>query len=376
MATLKTELDIIESGTITIEDSLKGKTKEDKVFIKSSEIVRLTTLGKETIDSIEVDFISVSKIDTGVVVLVRAWDGGNPIGFGKDGTVEIERFIIHNPPVLIEDPLGSINRDWIDDQTGTNQLNRFREDPEAAIRKVILENIQLVGKDGKNIIPGKVGNTTSTFYPDPDPETTSVDGYMVHSTGSGWATARAATTSTTTDDTIAAQVVIQSEATANGIVSRNPFLFDTSSLGSDTIDSGTFSLYSQGSGNNTESTNPADLALVSSSPASDTGLVSSDFNISNWGSTLYASVYDLGTFIGSTGYKNMTLNASGEAFINGSGITKFGIRGKNDVDNNAPTARSYGLGYYADETGTTKDPKLVIEHTAGAAAFTPRVMVY
>ena len=41
------------------------------------------------------------------------------------------------------------------------------------------------------------------------------------------------------------------------------------------------------------------------------------------------------------------------------------------------TANSLVLGYAADQTGTTNDPKLVVEHTAAAGAtFRPRVTQY
>src|SRR3990167_1069334 len=38
-------------------------------------------------------------------------------GFGADGSVEIERFRIYNPPILVDDPNGTIIREWTDEIT-------------------------------------------------------------------------------------------------------------------------------------------------------------------------------------------------------------------------------------------------------------------
>jgi hypothetical protein len=77
----------------------------------------------------------------------------------------------------------------------------------------------------------------------------------------------------------------------------------------------------------------------------------------------------------STGYKDMRLNATGIGWINKTGYTKFGIRLSNDTDDSAPTARNYVHLYMSEQTGTTNDPKLVVEHSAGGggATFVPYV---
>src|SRR3972149_5045079 len=64
---------------------------------------------------------------------------------------------------------------------------KLREDPAEAIRQVIVHNVTLVGKENTKIILGKVGNTTSTFYPDSDPESTSVDGDVQDTGLTSWA---------------------------------------------------------------------------------------------------------------------------------------------------------------------------------------------
>jgi hypothetical protein len=71
-------------------------------------------------------------------------------------------------------------------------------------------------------------------------------------------------------------------------------------------------------------------------------------------------------------FSNWTLNSAGLAFISKTGLTRFGMRLGHDIDNSEPsissgTQRQTGInGYAADRTGTSQDPKLVVEHEAGA----------
>ena len=100
----------------------------------------------------------------GIELFAKAWKGGKQLGF-LDGTVEIERFRIYNPPVLVDDPNGDIIREWTDEETGELKQRKLKYDPTQAIKNSLAHTISLVAKDGKDIIKGKVGNTTSTFYP-------------------------------------------------------------------------------------------------------------------------------------------------------------------------------------------------------------------
>jgi hypothetical protein len=116
----------------------------------------------------DIEIVSMRTIEGGVEVFARAWTKeGGQIGFGPDGTVDIERFQIINPPVLVADPAGSIVRTWTDNDTGRVKERRLREDAREALLQS-LEHTLSVKKEkfgSTNIVPGKVGNTTSTFYP-------------------------------------------------------------------------------------------------------------------------------------------------------------------------------------------------------------------
>ena len=316
---------------------------------------------------LEIEITQTNIITGGVEVFARVWQDGIQIGFGHDGSVDIERFRIFNPPVLVLDNTGDIVRTSTINITGTEEtiIDIYREDPEEAILQSLEHIIEVKTEkfDATNIIAGKVGNTTSTFYPAAGANSP-VDGRLETNEGT-WAGSRADTTAASADVTGTNNIVIQSEDAGTAPISRCPFLFDTSTLGTDDISSATFSLSSSANGNNSETTYPADLQLVEVTLASNSNLVVADFDIANWGSTKLIQRYDLGTFIASSGYKDMLLNSAGLAAINKTGVSSFGVRGENDVDNTAPTARSYALGYYADQTGTAQDPKLVVEHTVG-----------
>lgn len=106
---------------------------------------------------------------SGIELFAKAWKGDKQLGFGKDGSVEIERFRIFNPPILVDDPNGDIVREWTDEKTGELKQRKLREDPIEAIRQTVAHNVKIVGKENAQIVIGKIGNTTSTFYPDAHP---------------------------------------------------------------------------------------------------------------------------------------------------------------------------------------------------------------
>lgn len=216
-------------------------------------------------------------------------------------------------------------------------------------------------------------NTTSTFYPDPDPENTSVDGAVYHvvSAGNTWATIRdGAGTNADPGDNVNPFIRIRSHTDSNKWVDifRSIFLFDASAIGdTDTIDSAILSVYSTGKADGGSWT--PNINVYSSAPASNTNLVAGDFG--SLGTTAFSTVI---TYAGwADGYNAFTLNASGLAAISKTVVSKFGLRNANyDVANSAPTWGSNQIssisGYYADQADTTSDPKLVVVHSAPVTA--------
>jgi len=218
---------------------------------------------------------------------------------------------------------------------------------------------------------------TLTVYPDPDIETTSVDGETSESGSQTWATIIAAAGDAKTDDEGTGYFVrIRAAVTLNDFtyLGRPIILFDTSALTAGaTISAAVLSIYglSKEDGPGWSPT----YNIYSSAPASNTALAAGDFD--SLGSTAFcdsALTYASWT---AEAYNDFTFNATGIAAVSKTGITKLGARSANyDVAAVAPT---WGAGeeatiaaYYADTALTTKDPKLVITYTL-AATFVPQI---
>ena len=309
---------------------------------------------------LEIEITQVNEINGGVEVFARAWRDGTQIGFGKDGTVDIERFRFFNPPVLVRDDNGDIIREGTHPETGETVTTIYREDPEEAIIQAIERTIASMKNkhDASAIIVGKRGNTTSTIYSD------SGDGFVGYTTSSSWSTTRGAATGTSashTGSTVTDRGAGSYFSGSTYKIYRDFYSFDTSAIGGDTIDSATFTIYAK------ESTNSAGVGtveLVEGTQASTTSLATSDYNAI--GSTIYAPHVAIADSTQSD--RTWTLNATGEAAINGSGTTKMSLRTSLDLDNTTPvdtTLETNVLVAHSDYTGTTEDPVLVVEHTAG-----------
>lgn len=334
-------------------------------------------------DTLEIEIVNVEAIDGGVQVFARAWSDKVQIGFGTDGTVDIERFRLFNPPILVCDDAGSIVRiQEADDNIGIPYAEmRYREDPKQALLES-LAHILTVKKEifgTAAIVPGKVGNTTSTFYPDSGTGGTTIDGQLNHSqggaTGVSWATLRnGAGTAATATATTTVVSYLRARATSGNydLMIRSAFGFDTSAIpDTDAISSATLSFYGTAAG----STQDLTANVVSKTLASNSNLSSSDYAIANYGSTKFSTGKLFSTW-NTSGFNDFVLNASGIAHINKTGVTNFGTLSEEEIDNTAPTPTGGGsvitssiTCYTADQSGTSQDPTLVVEHaSAGGAA--------
>lgn len=204
----------------------------------------------------------------------------------------------------------------------------------------------------------------STFYPDADPETNTVDGLVRRNyTASTWADLRdgAGTEAYPSFAGPGDTASLFSSATTNAwdTLVRSIYLFDTSSLPDDcTITSATFSLYIDSVQDNFDQA----VGVVSSNPASNTDLVPADYG--TLGTTRYATDIDI-TNITVGQYTDWDLNSSGIAAISKTGITKLGVRLSGDIDNIEPTWQASLVGEinarFADYGST--QPKLVVNYT-------------
>lgn len=383
--TMESELQLIASGTVTVREIIKTKNQKDKNNIKGYEIARRTPTGEYTDNQtgLRVEIVSIEHIEGGVQIFAKAWDGTQQLGFGRDGSVEIERFRIFNPPIMIDDPNGEIIKRY-KNTLGKNTTRILKEDPEAAIKESLAHTILVSGKRNNNIEIGKVGNTTDTFFPD----ASSNDGGAGRRANTGgndaadWASSQGNATAEAVDDTSAflgiyIGVGIRYTTTHRYILDRIVFGFDTAAIpDGNTIDSATLSLFPQSAGEieNDVSTGNDDVFIVEATPASDTNLVVGDYDAI--GDSVAAPTHrsnDIAfSALNGTAYNDFILNAGGLTFVDATGVSNFGMRTGDDItaepsgfangDGNRWVAES------SEEAGTTKDPKLVVTHSEAAGA--------
>jgi len=215
---------------------------------------------------------------------------------------------------------------------------------------------------------------SATFYPDANPESTSVDGHVYHSTGGmgtgvSWLTLTGAAGSAFDDASNTAMAMgmyADNVSSKWRIIYRSIFLFNTSSLPDDAaISAATLSFYGYSKLDNLSVT--PNINVYSSNPASSTGLAAADFH--SLGATAFCDTPKTYASWSTAGYNDFSLNASGIASISKTDVSKFGTRNANyDVANTSPTwssANGSNAQSYTAEKGTGYKPKLVVTYTAG-----------
>lgn len=207
-----------------------------------------------------------------------------------------------------------------------------------------------------------------TAYPDPNPETSTVDGDVTAVTNASWDTVHDDTTGSAFDESNADIDTAAGFLTTVYFIKRGIFLFNTSSI-DDThnISSGILSLYGI-SKENGDNDGDDFVVIVHSNPASNTALVAGDIN--NVGDatnnpTELSQRIDIGSITNSV-YNDFILNSNGLANISKTSISKFGIREGHDVLDSPIVASGTTVNRVvvssADNTGTSQDPKLTITH--------------
>jgi hypothetical protein len=209
--------------------------------------------------------------------------------------------------------------------------------------------------------------STTTFYPDPHPESTSVDGQVGRiNVDESWSAIRGGVGNFSDDNAVARSLFISSSATNNQWDNffRLIFLFDTSIIpDADSIDSGEISFYGFAGKSDIFSQS---WVVCNSNPNFNTFLATSDY--SNLGLTELSSTRITNASWNDGAYNDFTLNSAGLTAIDATGVSKFGSCMSGDFDDSEPAWQNdlsdYMSCYMADEPGTSKDPKLVITHTA------------
>lgn len=220
--------------------------------------------------------------------------------------------------------------------------------------------------------------STETFYPDKDPETTTVDGYIRYQAAGTWAAAQGALAGLDAGPSTSVFEIaqIKSGAAPNWIeFVRAAFLFDTSSIpDDDSVDTARLSLFGGAVGTDQFLQN---IRVVTSSPASNTDLVADDYD--QFGSASLANEIDIFNGFFNGAYNHFDFNAAGKAVISKTAITKLGTRCSGDADNVEPTYTpnwvSMARCYFRDQGEPAKDPKLAVTHSTGAAAAGSSVLM-
>ena len=217
-----------------------------------------------------------------------------------------------------------------------------------------------------------------TVYPDGDPETNSVDGMVAEGTDNQtWATKHDAATGDEADPT-AAELACQISAGTNVNtwlrIRRIFLLFLTSALGAGAdITAATLSVVGVGKEDNLGGSGA--VRLVTSSPASNTNLVTADYDQLGTTAQTDTDPTIAGITADSATFTDFTLNATGIASISKTGVTKFGLRITKDATNTEPTYEgtnnaSRVTWEMAEEiVAGDKRPKLVITYTVPSAAM-------
>lgn len=330
--------------------------------------VCFASLSKEKLQgNYEIEIVDFKQDKNVVEVFARVFQDKKQIGFGSDGTIDVERFRFFNPPLLVEDPQGDIIFDDLDINGNKKGEVRFREDPKEALRQAIEDTVRVKKEkfDDKRIVKGKIGNTTSTFYSD-------AGDCVIRKASSSWSTVRSASAGDSVATTTPTYVAWEKEGSNyNGY---QPFhMFDTSAISSgDTISSATFSIYLNGDNAVADSQT---MSICNSTQATWNSLGTGDFD-QRGGSTEGCTRVSCPT--GSTsGYLDFALNSTGLTFIarsgetipgsaSASGKTQLAIRWSSDLDNSTPTNRTYMQIRMENTSGTSSDPKLVVEHASAA----------
>lgn len=353
----------------TIVEMLEGKTTTEKANIKGLEIAKIDFRGEYTSQEygIRIDIQSIKAIEGGVEIMARAWRGTKQLGFGKDGSVEIERFRWINPPVLVDDPNGEITRVINDPVTGEFVRNRkLREDPAQAIKQDLAHTITIVGKEDTDIIVGKVGNTTTTFRSVAGANSP-VDGYTDRNS-STWAATRTGDANAGTPVTGTTGLITAEQENPSAWGARHFYsTFDTSSIGTDNVDSVVLSYASQGSTPlNPDSTT---AHILGATLIATNNLANGDHDA--YGATSFGSKLTSNWDATDGNFNDFTLNASGEANINKTGVSEFAMLfDLNRNDSPEPSANNNIIFYAADDggAGTTNDPTLIVVHSVPVSA--------
>src|SRR3990167_2639625 len=251
----------------------------EKASIKGIEIAKIKSPRIKKGD-VDIEIVDIKNTENKLEVFARAWDSNGQIGFG-DGSVDIERFVFFTDGggnygnlrwLVVADPFGDILVDYID-LDGNPYTVKYREDPKEVILREVSDAVRVSKKHGADkIVFGKIGNTILTAHPQPSTGTAPIDGTpQVFGVNQTFPNIRANSgVAGGINNTAAINTVtkLRSSSTTDqfNYMDRPGFGFNTSSIGTDVIDSATFSLAGTGTAEET-TLDDTDIDLTSFTPA-------------------------------------------------------------------------------------------------------------
>ncbi|MBA7582244.1 hypothetical protein ES708_24168 [subsurface metagenome] len=211
--------------------------------------------------------------------------------------------------------------------------------------------------------------TTAYFYPDADPEVTSVDGDVAQNNFESWYTIHAGPGQLSSDTGTTSNLQIKSATNGDdwALITRIFLLFDTSSipLGSQILRAKLrVKVYYR---NYPPDWVDADYCIVYSWPHSNVALIPNDFQ--RIASSPLSDVIPITQPLEADNYQTFTLNDSGKLWIISGGITKLGLREYSHDCRNVPYSpwlrlktTDYQI-YMADKGGDYR-PRLQVTYEA------------
>lgn len=359
---------------ISVVDQISGKTQQEKVSIKSDVIMAQPLVGMQNdtkYGNMNINIQSITKIPGGVEILAQAWLNGNQLAFGTDGTVDIERFRIFNPPTMVPDGTFTTTLS----PTGqTIQVVNYKEDPKDAVIQTLADAIRMGGKGNNGMIAGKVGHTTDIVYATSDAGLSKDNGAAAN-----WSAAHDAASSNTTYPDPDEYIFSRCDSSgAPCYISRVFQLYDMSGIGTDqTASEATSSVFGNSKAGSLTRNYNVYVSTSASNPPSG-----SDYSACNCASVADNSPYstDISQSSFSSSANNyFQFNATGlsalQTAITAGGNFKIVYReSNNDAPNTDPGVNAdatYVSVRGAAASGTANDPKITIIHAASAATAVP-----
>jgi len=252
----------------------------------------------------EIEIKSIDVIEEGYQILVAATDvQGEAVGFG-DGTVEIEKLRIINPPEYIPD--GTFTEICPKGELECYQLENVTYNPVEAMQQIVEDFVTKNALDSEEVVQGKIGSTVTRVY-------AYQDGNVANGEGTPWSQIHDATDGNAIDETDPVARAYNNGAFA---IYRGYSTFDTSSIGSDTIATATLGAYVTTKWNADNDGNDF-ISVTDAEPASTTSWGTADYDkIGQTGAILeYADRKDITTDITTSSYLIFTFTATGTTYF-------------------------------------------------------------